>query len=120
MHRGVYRYTFDKAISMLEAEDTLILAVLAVESLFGESAVKLETSYSVNALERTCVIDARSAVGRALCRIFTGYLRLEFGRNAFEIHRGDGPQLRGARGCAAACCRRGSAAHSARSVTRTI
>jgi hypothetical protein len=103
MERGVYRFAFDKAINMREAEETLLLAVLAVESLFGESTVRLDASFSVDSSHRACVIDASTDVGRAICRVFTGFVSREFGGDAFQIHRVDSPPARETAACAAAC-----------------
>jgi hypothetical protein len=89
MKTEILRYTFAASVCMREVEETLLLAVLAVESLFGESTVRLDASYSVDAPRRVCVIDASTEVGRSLSRVFTGFITREFGSDAFCIHRGD-------------------------------
>ena len=87
MSREVYRYSFVPAIPMAEVEESLLLAVLAAESLHGRSRVRLDVSYAVDAGKRACVIDASPPVGRDLCRIFTGFLSHEFGERAFTVRR---------------------------------
>ena len=69
MKKDVVRYTFSQSVSMREAEETLLLAVLAVESLVGESTVRLDASFSVDTSQSACVIDASTDVGRAICRV---------------------------------------------------
>ena len=58
MKREVYRYVIDDSISMDEVEATLLLAILAVECLFGESRIRMEAAYSIAKDKHTCVIDA--------------------------------------------------------------
>lgn len=103
MTRSIVRYTFSQSVNMREAEETLLLAVLAVESLFGESTVRLDASFSVDSSRRACVIDAGTEAGQAICRVFTGFLTREFGHDAFEIHRVDPPAAKETPACAAAC-----------------
>lgn len=105
MKTEVLRYTFASSVCMREVEETLLLAVLAVESLHGESTVRLDASYSVDASRRTCVIDGSTEVGRALSRVFTGFVTREFGGDAFGIHRGDSATAaKETAACAAATC----------------
>ncbi|RIK82084.1 MAG: hypothetical protein DCC67_07670 [Planctomycetota bacterium] len=90
---------------MREVEETLLLAVLAVESLFGESTVRLDASYSVDAPRRSCVIDGSTEVGRALSRVFTGFVTREFGGDAFGIRRGESASpTNETAACAGAAC----------------
>jgi len=103
MNNDTVRYTFSRSVSMREVEETLLLAVLAVESLFGESTVRLDASFSIDSARRACVIDASTDVGRAICRVFTGFVSREFGSDAFEIRRGHPSPVEEKAACAAAC-----------------
>jgi len=103
MKKDMVRYTFSQSVSMREAEETLLLAILAVESLFGESTVRLDASFSIESSRRACVIDSSTDVGRAICRVFTGFVSREFGSEAFKIHRVDSPPATETSACAAAC-----------------
>ncbi len=85
MKREVYRFVIDDSISMDEVEATLLLAILAVECLFGESRIRMEAAYSIAKDKHTCVIDATNDVGESICRVFTGYLTREFWDNAFTV-----------------------------------
>jgi len=87
MTREVHRYTFDDIVPAEELEQTLLLSILAVESLHGESRVRLDGRYCLNARARECSIDAGTAVGRDLNRIFVGFLCREFGSTSFRVRR---------------------------------
>jgi hypothetical protein len=90
MTKETYRYTFEPSARMQDVEEALLLAVLAVESLHGQSRVRMDAAYCLNAEKRVCVIDATSQVGRDICRIFTGFAIREFGEHAFSVRRADG------------------------------
>ncbi len=85
MQPAIYRFEFNEAVSMRDAEATLQLGILAAESLLGESTVRLDAAYSIDEQRRVCVVDASTDVGRSICRIFTGYLTREFGDHAFQV-----------------------------------
>ena len=89
MNREIYRYRFDSSVDVAEIEASLLLALLATESLRGESQVRLEASHAMDVKGRTCVIDAGSNVGRDLNRLFVGFVRREFGEDAFRVGRVD-------------------------------
>jgi hypothetical protein len=86
-HAQAYHYVFTDAVALPEAEDLLLRAVWAVESLYGRSAVRLDAAFVVDRQERTCVIGADKEVGRAIAHIFTGFLTRQFGEEAFRIQR---------------------------------
>jgi hypothetical protein len=87
MTKTLYRYYFDQDVPVEEIETTLLLAVLAAESLHGESQTRLDAGHAFDAEKRTCVIDGQTSVGRDLNRLFVGFLRLEFGEDAFRVER---------------------------------
>ena len=89
MSTELYRYRFNDDVPARELEESLLLAILAVECLLGESRVRLDARYCLRARDGVCVIDAGSDVGRDINRIFTGFVSREFGRDAFEVHRID-------------------------------
>ncbi len=92
MTRDIYRYSFDSSVDIAEVEASLLLALLAAESLHGESQVRLDASHFFDAEQRACVIDAGSDVGRDLNRLFVGFVRREFGEDAFRVRRVAGIQ----------------------------
>ena len=87
MHHGISRYTFEPDVPVKNVEETLMLAVLAAESLHGRAHVRLDASFCLDAKKRCCVVDARSEVGRSIARVFTGFLTQEFGDAAFGVER---------------------------------
>lgn len=91
MNREVQRYSFKASVSADEIENTLLLAVMAVEGLHGQARVRLEASYLFDSEKHACVIEVGSEVGRDICRVFTGFAIREFGEAAFSVRRADGP-----------------------------
>jgi len=87
MNQELYKYNFDSKIPIQEVEDSLLLAVLAAESLHGRSLVRLDASFCLNPKKRSCVVDSATDVGRAIARIFTGFLTREFGEESFKVER---------------------------------
>lgn len=87
MAKNIYRYKFIDTAPPEEIEASLLLAVLATESLHGESQVRLDAAHYFDFQKRVGVIDARSTVGRDLNRLFTGFIGREFGPDAFKVER---------------------------------
>jgi len=87
MTKELYRYVFSPEASIEEVEASLLLAILATESLHGESQVRLDAAHYFDSAKRACVIDAGTLVGRDLNRLFTGFLGREFGPDAFTVER---------------------------------
>ena len=87
MAKKVYRYQFSGKVRPRELEESLLLAVVALECLHGQSCVRLDTRYYMQAKQRACVIDASSRVGRDLNRVFIGLVSREFGQNSFRVRR---------------------------------
>lgn len=83
----VYHFQFDPKIPARELKDTMLLAVMATESLHGRARVKLDAIHDLNLLNHTCRIDAYSEVGDDLARIFTGYALREYGKDRINIDR---------------------------------
>jgi hypothetical protein len=87
MSAEVYRYAFTPEVPLEEVEATLLLAVFGAESLHGEAQVRLDAAHAFDPGRRTCVIDARTAVGRDFNRLFVGFLTREFGPDTFQVER---------------------------------
>lgn len=87
MNEYVYRFRFDDGPRMLEVEETYFLSTFAAEGLYGEARVRMDTGYSISKEKRAIVIDASTAVGRAVCSIFTALAIKEFGANSFSLDR---------------------------------
>lgn len=87
MSNVVYRYVFEPRTPIEEIEATLLLAILAAESLHGEAQVQLDVAHYLDRGSRACVIGSDSEVGRDLNRLFIGYVLREFGAEAFKVDR---------------------------------
>jgi hypothetical protein len=87
MNQNLYRFSFAPEVSMEEIETTMLLALLATEALHGEAQVRLDAGHNLDAEQRACVIDGGTEVGRDLNRLFVGFLRREFGADAFQVER---------------------------------
>ena len=87
MNREIYRYNFNTKVPFRDVEESLLLAVLAAESLHGRALVRLDASFCLDSKKRSCVVDAATDVGRAIARIFTGFLSREFGEESFKVER---------------------------------
>jgi len=87
MNRELYRYNFTADVPLKDVEESLLLAVLATESLHGRALVRLDASFCLDSKKRSCVVDAATDVGRDIARIFTGFLSREFGEEAFKVER---------------------------------
>ena len=85
MTKDLYRYRFTADVPMEEVEASLLLAVVATESLHGESQTRLDAAHYLDPTKRALVIDAGTPAGRALNRLFTGLIAREFGADAFSV-----------------------------------
>jgi len=86
-HRTIYRFRFTAGIDMIEANEALQLAVLAVESMRGPSEVRLDAMRVADDEERIVAIDGSFGAGRDIAKVFVALCRREFGENAFRIDR---------------------------------
>jgi hypothetical protein len=75
-----------------EVEGSIVLALLATESLHGECEVQLTAPHFLDKGRRACIVDATSSVGGDFNRLLLGFLRREFGPLAFRVHILDGSQ----------------------------
>lgn len=86
--REVYHYRFEPALPLQEVQDSLALAAMAAEGLHGRARVRLEARFVLSPTDRSCRIEAATAVGRDLARIFTGLLSQQFGEEGFSVEPG--------------------------------
>ncbi len=89
MSQKVYRYSFSSKLNIQDIEDSLFLAVLAAECLYGRPRARLDTSFSLEKKKMSCLIDAGTKVGCCIARIFTGFLTREFSEANFRVERLD-------------------------------
>lgn len=79
MIRTVYRFTFEPEVSMDEVEQALALSAIAVESIYGESAMMIDGKFAVNKRSRTCLIDAETQLGCDLAKVLAGFMNANTG-----------------------------------------
>lgn len=82
------RYEFSPATDMADVEATLLIAVLAVQSLHGATQVLLDGRYSCDSECHQCHINTDSVVGHDLNSIFAGLVVREFGLENCRISHG--------------------------------
>jgi len=87
MPTEVFRYEFKSDVNFAEIESSLVLSIMAAESLHGASEVRLDAAHALDEEKRVCVLDASTAVGRDLNRLFVGFIGREFGEDAFKVER---------------------------------
>ena len=87
MTSEAYRYTFNPEVPPEDIQATLLLAVLGAEGLHGEAQVHLDEAHCFDPDCHSCVVDASTAVGRDLNRLFVGFLRREFNPDTFRVER---------------------------------
>lgn len=89
MTKDVYRYEFGEPIPPEEVEATFVLSLFAVEAIHGAAQTRLDAGHAFDAPRRTIVIDASTAVGRDLNRVFVGLVTREFGARSFRVARAE-------------------------------
>ncbi len=87
MSSEIYCYCFASTVPLEDVEASLLLAVMSAESLHGEAQVRLDAAHQLDPAKRACVIDAGTPVGRDINRLFIGFVRREFGEDAFSVER---------------------------------
>jgi len=82
-----YRYKFAERVDLRDTDDTLLLAVLAAEGLFGATRVRMDLAVATDEVIRVIVVDASTDVGLAVNGIFAAFVSREFGPDAFCVKR---------------------------------
>jgi hypothetical protein len=85
MNNAIQKIRFHDSVDLEQAENTLLLSIIAAEALHGQAAVRLETRYFFSEEKRACVIECSGKVSDDVIKIFTGFLIHEFGEDAFSI-----------------------------------
>jgi len=86
-------FRFRPGVPIRDVEETLHLAMFAVEGLAGRVRVGLDANYLVDAPSRSVLIDEGSFVGWLIARVFAALLAREFGEPAFTATRPRGPHV---------------------------
>ncbi len=91
MKKHIYRYRFARKVPARDIEETLMLALMAVESMHGRARLRMDGRYRFDKEAHSCEIDASTKVGVELAEIFTGYATREFGDEAVTIEQENEP-----------------------------
>jgi hypothetical protein len=87
MPTELYRYDFDATVLTEDIEAALFLAVWGCEALHGEAQTRLDAALYFAPNRRAYVIDAGTAVGRDLNRVFVGFITRCVGADVFTVER---------------------------------
>lgn len=85
MTRTTYHFTFASAVPMDAVEDALLLAAISADAVADDADGARRTTHVLDDRSRTCVIDARTASGAALVRVFFAYVVGMLGLRAFRV-----------------------------------
>ena len=87
MNKTIYHYQIMDGIPMNAVKDSLLLSVMAAESLYGRPRINLEARFRLERVSRVYIIEAGTKIGETIARVFTGLLIREFGERAFKVER---------------------------------
>ena len=87
MNKTIYHYQIKDGVLMSAVKDSLLLSIMATESLFGRPRINLEARFRLERVSRVCIIDIGTQVGETIARVFTGLLIREFGEQAFKVEK---------------------------------
>jgi hypothetical protein len=89
--RHVFQYTFAPQSRADEIESALVLAIMGIQSLHGETAARLSARHYFDKRRRELVIDDSSQIGHDLNRLFVGFIARDVDTNQFSVRRIEGP-----------------------------
>lgn len=75
---SAYRFTLPDSAQAAAAQETLSLALMAAEALYGEPQMRLEIHCLFESRTRSVWIETRSVAGADLARLFMAYAMREF------------------------------------------
>lgn len=90
MSQTMYRFEIDQSVPITDAEQSLHLAMIALEGIYGPAGVRLDARYHLDEGGRAIVVDGSTAVGSSLVRVFSTLLTKEFGDDAARVIRSEG------------------------------
>lgn len=87
MTAPAYRYSFVDDRTFTDAEESLRLALLAAEGIYGAARILLNVRMIVTPSERTMLISDNGDESQAVNRSLTQFLMRECGPDQFEVDR---------------------------------
>jgi hypothetical protein len=77
------RFTVGERVSQSDLADSLTLALLAVEGLFGAAAMRTDVRCQVG--DHAILVSTDAEAGRAVARVLAQFLAREFGDSSFRV-----------------------------------
>lgn len=90
MSQTIYRFEIDQSVPLTEAEQSLHLAMIALEGLYGSAGIRLDARYHLDEGGRAIVVDGSTPIGSSLVKVFSTLLTREFGEDAARVIRTEG------------------------------
>ena len=87
MTPAVYRFTFASTVPIHAVADSLTLALVAVDALYGEPVARAGAAHLFDPARRTCVIRGGDRAGRGLVKLFAGFVTKGLGPDAYRVER---------------------------------
>ena len=87
MIRTMNRLQFREDLPTEEVEAMLQLALLALQSLYGDPQTRMQVALSFSGVKRECIIDDSTTLGSELGCIFLGFLQAAFEPEAIRVDR---------------------------------
>ena len=87
---SVMHLMIDPSVPFDDAKDTLRLAQIAVQSIYGDQRAEFEAPVASDPVSRLFIVDVRQKAGRTLALVFAGYLRCEFGPEKVRVEHAVG------------------------------
>jgi len=87
MIRSIYRFRFDKSVPMEDVEKALALSTIAIESIYGESAMRVDGVFGVDRKAGTCTIDRLTDLGCDLAKVLIGFLKLSMNDGSYDVEQ---------------------------------
>ena len=67
-----------------------MLALVALESLYGKAAVRLDCRFRTDPATKVFHINSGTSTGNDLAKLFTGFVINAYGNDSVRIRRGQG------------------------------
>ena len=88
--RRAFRYSFPESIPLDHVEESLVMSIIAAESIHGAAEARLAVGHLLDRAGRCCVIDGSTETGCDLNKVFVGLLMKQFGAAGFDVRRVEG------------------------------
>jgi hypothetical protein len=83
-------FRFEDSVPAQAVGETMHLAMMAAQILFGPERVAVEARVQFDPATRHAIVSGATEVSRSLAALFLGYAWREFDRDALKVERGQG------------------------------